>query len=101
MNITQITQLLNIAQLAIDLHKARNATVPAKDAYYAVLREFQWENGGQDERLDPQNENCAEIIAYSQDAFKAYQAAKRRVYNAQRRLDNACRKAAVLGVTPC
>lgn len=99
MNITQITQLLNIAQLAIDLHKARNATVPAKDAYYAVLREFG--KGKPTERLDPRNESCAEIIAYSKDAFKTYQAAKRRVYNVQRRLDNACRNAALPGVTPC
>lgn len=92
MNATRIAQLMTIAQLAIDLHKARNATAPAKDAYYAVLREFgQGETTG---RLDPRDENCAEIIAYSKDAFKAYQAAKRAAYNLQRRLDNACRKLA-------
>lgn len=91
-DITEITKHLAIAQLAIDLHKARNATVPAKDAYYAVLREFG--EGEITQRLDPHDENCAEIIAYSKDAFKAYQAAKRRVYNAQRRLDTACRKVA-------
>lgn len=91
-DITEITKHLAIAQLAIDLHKARSATAPAKDAYYAVLREFG--QGMVTERLDPQNENCAEIIAYSADAYKAYQAAKRKVYNAQRRLDTACRKVA-------
>ena len=92
MNTAQITQLMTIAQLAIDLHKARNATAPAKDAYYAVLREFQVEQGDPSCRLDPRDEDCAEIIEFSKDAFKSYQAAKRKVYNAQRRLDNACRK---------
>ena len=93
-DITEITKHLAIAQLAIDLHKARNATAPAKDAYYAVLREFELEQGGHYEHLDPRDEDCAEIIAYSKDAYKAYQAAKRKVYNAQRRLDTACRKVA-------
>lgn len=89
---TEITKHLNIAQLAIELHKVRNAVEPAKHAYYTVLREFS--KGEITQELDPRDEECAAIIAYSADAYKAYQATKRKVYNAQRRLDTACRKVA-------
>ena len=86
---SQITKHLAIAQRAIELHQARNAAGTAKDTYYTALSEFG--KGEPTPRLDPDDENCAEIIAYSKDAFQAYQAAKRKGYNAQRRLDTACR----------
>ena len=91
-HISEINKLMHIAKLALDLHKARNAAANEKNAYYDVLREF-----GQGEvtpRLDPADESCAEILAHSADAYKVYKAAKRKVYNAQRRLDTACREVA-------
>ena len=94
MNAAHIAKLMTIAQLAMDLCKARNDTVSAKYAYYAALHEFQSDQMEPADHLDPRDENCAEIIAYSADAYKAYLAAKRKVYNAQRRLDTACRKVA-------
>lgn len=90
MNANNLAHHLAISQLAMALHQSRNAAQHAKHAYYAVLSEFS--QGEMTAKLDPYNEDCAEIIAYSADAYKAYQAAKRKVYNAQRRLDTACRK---------
>ena len=97
MNTTQITQLLNIAQLAINLHNEKNAANTVRDIYRRKL----WESGEDFSGLNPDDDDYAEIIEFTKDEYKAHQAAKRRVYNVQRRLDNACRKAAMLGVTPC
>ena len=92
MSAAQITQLLNIAKLAIDLHNEKNAANRVRDAYHLKL----WESGEEFEGLKPDDDAFAEVIEFSKDEYKAYQAAKRRVYNVQRRLDNACRKAATL-----
>ena len=92
MNANNLARHLAISQLAMALHQARNAAQHAKHAYYAVLSAYQQAQGEPGIRLDPGNEACAEIIAVSAADYKAYQAAKRKVYNAQRRLDTACRK---------
>ena len=94
MNTAQITQLLNIGQLAIDLHNEKNAANHVKDAYHRRL----WESGEEFDGLKPDDDAYAEVIEFSKDEYKAYQAAKRRVYNIQRRMNNACRKAAMLGL---
>ena len=94
MNIKPVTQFLTIGQLAIDLHNEKNAANNVKDAYHRKLKE----SGEQFDGLKPDDDTYAEVIEFTKDEFKAYQAAKRRVYNVQRRLDNACRNAAVLAV---
>lgn len=86
-----ITQLLTIGQLATELHRLKNEARQAKDAYREKLDEH-----GQDfTGLDPRNATFADLIEFTKDEYKAHQAAKRKVYNAQRRLDAACRKVAV------
>ena len=97
MNTAQITQLLNIAQLAIDLHNEKNAANIVRDIYRRKLKE----SGEEFDGLKPGNDDYAEVIEFTKGEYKAHQAAKRRVYNIQRRLDNACRKVAMLGVNPC
>ena len=94
MNTTQITQLLNIAQLAIDLHNEKNAANTVRDIYHCKLSK----SGEEFDGLKPDDDAYAEVIEFTKDEYKAHQAAKRRVYNLQRRLDNACRKAAMLGL---
>ena len=99
MNTKQITQLLNIGQLAMDLHKARFVAKSAKDAYH--LRLFQ--SGEDFDGLDPRKPEHAAAIKFSKTEFAAYLDAKRLAFNLQRRLDNACRKADLprLVVNPC
>jgi len=90
----QITQLLNIAQLALDLHNEKSAANTVRDIYRRKL----WESGEEFDGLKPDDDAYAEVIEFTKDEYKAHQAAKRRVYNVQRRLDNACRKAGMLGL---
>lgn len=92
MNTTQITQLLTIGQLAIDLHNEKNTANRVRDIYRRKL----WESGKEFTGLNPDDDAYAEVIEFSKDEYKAYQAAKRRVYNIQRRLNNACMKASML-----
>jgi len=94
MNTAHIAQLLTVAQLAIDLHKARNAVRNAKHAYYEVLEAHQEEHGQITDRLDPNRPDHYAILSASGCEYAIYQAAKRTAYNIQRRLANACRKVA-------
>lgn len=86
----RINALLQIANVAIELVQAQKAIAPAKDAYYERLRSF-GNDYPHEERLDPRNPGCADIIKHSKDEFAAYKAAKRKAYNAQRRLHTACK----------
>jgi TRAP-type C4-dicarboxylate transport system substrate-binding protein len=90
-DITEITKHLAIAQLALDLHCLKNAAKHFKDAYHDKLRESDMEFN----RMDPRDEKFLQVIEFTKDEYKAHQAAKRKVYNAQRRLDTACRKVVV------
>ncbi len=87
----QISALLNIAHIAIELVQAQSAIVSAKAAYYDRLASFRGDFP-REERIDPCCPESAEIIAFSKDAFDAYKAAKRKAYNTQRRLHTACKK---------
>ena len=89
--VAHINQMMTIAQLAIDLHKIRNAASHTKEIYRAALKD----SGEDFDGLDPRDDSCASIIEFTKDEYKAHLAAKRKVYNAQRRLDNACVKAGV------
>ena len=82
---------LRIADLAIELHHARNAAAAAKRTYYAALTRWLGD-GERTPRLDPRNDACAAMIEFTKDKYRAHIAARRQVYNAQRRLDSACRK---------
>lgn len=90
MNTARIIQLLTIGQLAADLHNLKNEARHTKDAYLDKLEESGEDFSG----LDPCNTEYAGVVKFTQDEYKAHLAAKRRVYNLQRRLDNACRKLA-------
>ena len=88
MNAARVTQLIAIGQLATELHALKCAARHTKDAYHDKLDE----SGEEFDGLDPRNPDFAEAIKFTKDEYKAHQAAKRAVYNMQRRLDNACRK---------
>lgn len=93
---THITQFLHIGQLAINQHHERYAANHVRDIYRLKLKE----SGEEFDGLKPDDNAYAEVIEFTKSEYKAHQAAKRRVHNAQRRLDNVCR-AALLGGTPC
>lgn len=88
MNTAHITKLLAVGQLATELHTLKWSARHAKDAYHEKLND----SGEDFDGLDPRNPDFAEAIEFTKDEYKAHLAAKRAVYNMQRRLDNACRK---------
>ena len=89
----KISEMLNIAQIGVELVQAQNAAMHAKMAYYDRLRAFDSPDHVREGRIDPRYPESAEIIAFSKDAFSFYKAAKRKVYNANRRLRTACMRA--------
>ena len=90
MNMNHIHHLLNVGQLAVQLHILQNEAKQAK----AVYREKLKESGEEFRGLHPHDTAFAEVIEFTKDEFKAYTDARRTAYNAQRRLDTACRKVA-------
>ena len=94
MNTARITQLLTIGQMALDLHTVRKAVKSAKDAYHLRLSQ----SGEDFDGLDPRKPEHVAAIEFSKTEFAAYLDAKRVAFNLQRRIDNACRKAAMLGL---
>ena len=94
MNTARITQLLTIGQMVLDLHTARNAVKSAKDAYHLRLSQ----SGEDFDGLDPRKPEHAAAIKFTKTEFASYRDAKRVALNLQRRIDNACRKATMLGL---
>ena len=93
----KITLLLQIGKLAIDLDNEKKVSNIVKNAYRCKLKK----SGKDFKSLMLDDDAYTYVIKFTQHEFKAYQAAKRKVYNAQRRLDSACRKAALTGVLAC
>lgn len=90
--LNNLIQLAAIGQLSVDLHAANNAVRNAKWVYYEALAEYKDEHGTPVGRLDPRDPLCAPIIEFTKAEYAAYLAAKRKVYNLQRRIDRACMK---------
>lgn len=87
----RINAMVKVANTAAELVEAQKAVAHAKRAYYERLSGFNNDSYPHEERLDPRNPGCAEIIEHSKAEFAAYKAAKRKAYNAQRRLHTACK----------
>lgn len=86
-----IACLLNIAELALNWHRAEQAADLAKRDYYNRLSTYRHQHpeefdGGMNSSPNPDNPDDAGIIEFSAAEYAAYQKAKRVVYNAKRRL---------------
>lgn len=92
MTLNQITKLLTIGQLAMDLHKANNLTSMCKDAYHDKIRNWEDDHGKIFGLLTPYDSTHARLIAATSGEYAAYKLAKRKAYNIKRRLDSACRR---------
>jgi hypothetical protein len=92
--ISQIALLIEVAVLAMQDFDAQKAVGAAHNEYLFALTDFESQHGRTDGRIDPLNPDHALIIAATQAQYDGYQLAKRKAYNARRRLQTACRKAA-------
>lgn len=90
---SQIALLIEVAVLAMDRSQRKLAAEEARRVYIRALTDFQGQHGRVEGRIDPRNPDHAEIIAATKGQYEAYERAKRQVYNVERRLQTACRKA--------
>ncbi len=90
MTLNQITKILSIGQLAIDLHNANNLAKALRSEYWDKLHEYEEDHGDLVGRLTFDHPDHAGAIAATKDEYAAYKKAKRSAYNIKRRLDYAC-----------
>lgn len=93
----QITKLLHIAAVALERQTLKDEASKAKGAYHAVLARLDEKHGlrvhpGRDMTWD---RDAAEESA---DQYRAYQVARERVRNSERKLERACRALTIEGV---
>jgi hypothetical protein len=91
---SQIALLIEVAVLAMQDFDAQKAVGTAHNEYLFGLTDFESKHGRTEGRIDPLNPDHAPIIAATKIQYEGYQRAKRKAYNARRRLQTACRKTA-------
>lgn len=91
--VTNMVELLRVGQLAMELCAAEQRAAAAKDSYYARVRQYeiQWNDGGRI-KLDPYDEDQADLFAFTKESYLAAQRAKKAVYSAKLKLRRACQK---------
>lgn len=102
-DLTQVAQLLKIAELAIAHQTAKNEARHAKDEYHAAWRRYETGDDSDDgaysryvhheERIGKHHPQFGEACMATQKHHEAYKAKKREEYNARRRLETAIRGA--------
>ncbi len=93
MNTPKITALLSIAQLAIELHNAKNTAKSAQHDYHEKLDAFERDvRTLPHERVDKLDPNNADFIDFTMMEYHARRKARCVAYNIKRWLDTACRK---------
>jgi len=92
--IGNIVELLRVGQLAMELWRAEQQAVVAKDAYHEQVRQYEIVcNGGHRIKLDPNDSRQAGIIEFTGERYRALQRAKKAVYSAKLKLRRACKAA--------
>jgi hypothetical protein len=80
--------------LAMQDHRQQLVVNEVHRKYIEAINSFEGKYGRTSGRIDPRNFEHAAIIAATKVEYDAYQLAKRKAYNAGRRLQTVCRKAA-------
>lgn len=94
-SVAKIIALIAAGEVAVELFRAEQAAKVAKASYHRKIDQFEEVHGRADSRIDPNKPEHARLIKFTKASFDAYLAAKRKAYNARRRLENASRKAVV------
>lgn len=93
----QLQALLVVAELAIARHAAEQSASALKHAYRERIAKFERKHGQLGARMDPALPEHQLVIEYTANAYEAYRAAQRQVYNIKRRLDTAMRRVDAAG----
>lgn len=97
MNIAEITALLRIAELALDLHKADEKVRSTRHAYHEAWRMFECGDGSPDwipldDQIRQGHAKWFDALDATKVQHNAYKLARKEAYNAKRRLSHACGK---------
>jgi hypothetical protein len=84
--IDQVTALIRVGELAMELFRSDAASKRARGAYHARIKEYE-EIFNDGERIRPMSD---EVRQYTQEEFLASESAKKRAYRAKRKLLKAC-----------
>lgn len=97
MIIAEISVLLRIAELAIELHKAEENVRSKRNAYHEAWRTYECDGVYRDwipmeDRIRQGHPNWFDALDATKQQHEAYKLAKKEAYNAKRRLSHACGK---------
>jgi hypothetical protein len=89
-----LAQMMLVAQASMDLWEAEHSAFFARDVYHESIHRYEEQHGPLVGRLNAESKGHAAVRKFTAKTYEAYRHSKRQVYNAKRRLDNACRKLA-------
>lgn len=90
-----LAQMMRVAQASMDLWEAENSSSFARYVYHESIHRYEEQHGPLVGRLNAESKAHAAVRKFTAKTYEAYQDSKRKVYNAKRRLDTACRKLAL------
>lgn len=93
-NSTKLAQMMRVTQASMDLWEAQHSANFARDVYHGSIHRYEEQHGPLVGRLNAELKAHAAVRKFTAKTYEAYRHSKRQVYNAKRRLDNACRKLA-------
>lgn len=93
-NIGALAQMMRVAQASMDLWEAEHSAVCARYDYHESIQRYEEQHGPPVGMLNAKSKAHAAVRKFTAKTYEAHQDSKRKVYNAKRRLDNACRKLA-------
>jgi hypothetical protein len=93
-NSSKLAQMMLVTKASMDLWAAENAASHARGRYHESIHRYEEQHGPLVGMLSAKSKAHAAVRKFTAKTYEAYQDSKREVYNAKRRLDNACRKLA-------
>jgi hypothetical protein len=85
-------QMMAVAQASMGLWDAENTADHTRYNYHRSIQRYEERHGPLVGRLSAESKAHAAIREFTAKTYEAHQIAKRKVYNAKRRLNNACIK---------
>jgi hypothetical protein len=89
--INQVVALLQIGELAMEMHRADAALKQARNEYYGEVKKFEDRfAGGRRVKVDESDPMYTRRRLFTREEFEDFEAAKKKAYRAKRKLLKAC-----------
>lgn len=89
-----LAQIIFVAQASMDLWEAEEIAASARHEYRHSIQHYEEQHGPLIGRLSAESKAHATVREFTAETYEAHVFSKRKVYNAKRRLKNACQKLA-------